>query len=261
MLIRSPTRTIAPPPIGLSGKLLEFSRQISRAFFGMNPLFAASMAPMNPTSSATVKRRPTCSVPFLRRMASKATSAAAAAARSSQASVLSIPRLIDGRTPSVPRRRAPVRGVRPSRGGGLEGFRGRIEGVDDRASACPRNRRARCGPARSRDRARPRTELHVAAVDGTNHERRVVQVRGDEDRRGPSPVLPRHEKVAGPVPLPVEGVARRFNQRFRKADPIFPTRRGGQGGEFENQCVALRCVCSCLNPTPSNAAHPMQPNR
>ena len=86
---------MGPPPIGLSAKLREFSRQTSREDLGTSPprprvaLRATSIAPRNPTSSATVNSSPTCSQPRRVRMESKASSAAATAARSSQAFVRS----------------------------------------------------------------------------------------------------------------------------------------------------------------------------
>ncbi len=87
--MRSPTRTIGPPPIGLSANERLFSRQTSRVPFGIVPLRAAPMVPMKPISSALVKSRPTWASDGSLPKRSIAAIAAASAARSSHAWVCS----------------------------------------------------------------------------------------------------------------------------------------------------------------------------
>ncbi len=54
----SPTRTTGPPPIGDSGKLRDVSMESTLAPSGTVPSLAAAIAPMNPSSSARVRRTP-----------------------------------------------------------------------------------------------------------------------------------------------------------------------------------------------------------
>jgi len=49
-LMRSPTRRMGPPPMGDSGKLREFSRQMRRAVLGTLRLRQAARVPIKPTS-------------------------------------------------------------------------------------------------------------------------------------------------------------------------------------------------------------------
>ncbi len=84
MLEASPTRMMAPAPWGESIILFEFSNASIRAFEGMIPDWQAPMAPMNPTSSASVKSRRTSGAGFVLPVTcSKSASATATAARSS----------------------------------------------------------------------------------------------------------------------------------------------------------------------------------
>ena len=97
MLEASPTRMIAPAPCGDSIMDFEFSSARMRAFLGMMPEWQAPMAPMNPTSSASVKRSLTSGPSFTFPVTSSNTaSATATAARSSHVGVASMPLAIFG---------------------------------------------------------------------------------------------------------------------------------------------------------------------
>ena len=84
--------------------------------------------------------------------------------------------------------------------------------------------------------AAPELQLEIAALRGPYHEGGVVEVGGDQERGGPAGRLPPDEEVPRPVPPPLQAPGASGQPAVEELlDPVLLPRRGGQGGQFQQE--------------------------